>query len=284
MRTKIIPDPILDFAKRSPYVYGPARKARMAMGRVVPPREVPTLRGRVHFNDFMLEATSPEAVAGYKGGAANVIALIDRSLEAAGRSWADVRTWLDFGCGYGRVLRALLERVEPQRVHVTDVTDVIDEGATFCASEFGVRRVPTNRDITTLRLPEVDFAYAISVITHLPERSAETPCACSGNAVAPGGIFLFTTHGQRSLEHAERYGASYAGEAKEALVRAVAERGIGYIPYRHYFDDDYGMAWHSASYVLDVMAALHASRFELLFHEPHGLDEHQDVFAFRRSG
>lgn len=281
MRTKIIPEPVLDLMKRSPYVYGPARKLRVGVGRVMPPRRLPGLRGRVHFNDFMLGGTSPESVATYREGAENVVALIDRSLVEAGRTWDDVRSWLDFGCGYGRVVRVLLDRVEPERVYVMDV---IAEGVTFCTQEFGVRGAPSSPDLGWLELPEVDFAYAISVITHLPEQNGRQFLRVLGDAIAPGGIFLFTTHGRWSLENAEWYSTAYRGDVKRSLAAEVGARGAGYIPYGHYFGDAYGMAWHSTEYVLDAMTALHGQDFELLFHEPHGLDEHQDVFAFRRVG
>jgi SAM-dependent methyltransferase len=281
MQTKIIPEAVLDLVKRSPYVYVPARKLRMGVGRVVPPRRVPGVRGRVHFNDFMLDGTSPAAVARYKEGAENVVALIERSLGESGRTWDDIGSWLDFGCGYGRVVRVLVERVDPERIYVTDV---IDEGVSFCAREFGVRPLPSSPELGSLELPEVELAYAISVLTHLPEESGREFLRVLGKAIAPGGIFLFTTHGRWSLEHAESYSKAYGGDAKRSLADEVRARGVGYIPYRHYFGDDYGMAWHSKEYVLDAMTALHGRRFELLFHEPAGLDEHQDVFAFRRVG
>jgi SAM-dependent methyltransferase len=279
MRTKILPDPLLDLVKKSPYVYGPARKLRMGVGSRVPPRHFDGIRGRIHMNDFMLEGTSPEGVAKYRQGAENVIAFVSRGLDEAGRSWDDIRAWLDFGCGYGRIVRALLDRVDPAKVYVTDV---ITEGVEFCASEFGVHPVPSAADVATLKLPRVDYAYAISVLTHLPELRGRELMHVLGEAVEPGGILLFTIQGQWALDNAEWYSSEYTGELKRELTQSVAERGVGYIPYRHYRGDDYGMTWHSKSYVLDAMAQIHSSRFELLFHDPRGLDQHQDVFAFRR--
>ena len=43
--------------------------------------------------------------------------------------------WLDFGCGYGRVIRFLVERVPPDRIWASDVAH---EAVDFCRSEFGV--------------------------------------------------------------------------------------------------------------------------------------------------
>src|SRR5688500_6634156 len=130
MRTKLLPDVALDALKRHAWAYQGARKLRMAMGRVVPPRRFEGINGRVHFNDFMLEDDSPKGVEAYRTRALNVIGLIDRSLEVVGRDLRDVRSWLDFGCGYGRVIRFLVQRVDPDRVYATDV---IEEAVEFCA-------------------------------------------------------------------------------------------------------------------------------------------------------
>lgn len=279
MRTKVIPDSLLDLMKRSPYLYGPARKLRMGVGSLLPPRSYPGVRGRIHPNDFMFEGTTHRGVAKYRRGAENVMAFVSRSLDEAGRSWDDIRYWLDFGCGYGRVVRALLDRVEPSRVYVTDV---IQEGVDFCASEFGVRPIASAPDVGRLELPKVDYVYAISVLTHLPEARGRDLLRILGAAVEPGGILLFTIHGQWALENAESYGSEYGGKVKPALMQAVTGRGVGYVPYRHYYGDDYGMTWHSERYIRDVMAELHGSSLQRLFHEPRGLDRHQDVFAYQR--
>jgi hypothetical protein len=77
----------------------------------------------------MLEDDSPEGVEAYGTRALNVIGLIDRSIEAGGRDVGDVRSWLAFGCGYGRVIRFLVQRVDPDRVYATDV---IEEAVEFC--------------------------------------------------------------------------------------------------------------------------------------------------------
>lgn len=280
MRTKLLPDFALDRLKRHTWAYQSARKLRMAMGRAVPPRKLEGLDGRVHFNDFMLVDDSPEGVETYRTRALNVIGLIDRSLEAAGRSVGDVRRWLDFGCGYGRVLRFLVQRVDPDRVYASDV---IDEGVEFCASEFGVHPLHSTAALRDLDLGRFDFLYAISVLTHLDEENETAMMEFLHRSLEPGGIALFTTHGQWSLDHLDFYGEIYV-EMHDDLARRVRERGLAYVPYHHYAGDDYGMTWHSAEYVQSRMAELHGDSMRLLFFEPHGLDHHQDVFAYQRVG
>lgn len=280
MRTKVLPSAALDFLKRHPRAYQRARRLRMALGRVVPPRRFDGINGRIHFNDFMLEGDSREGVEAYRNRALNVIGLIDRSLEAGGREWGDVRSWLDFGCGYGRVIRFLVERVDPDRVYASDV---IDEAVEFCASEFRVHPLHSKGALGELDLGRFEFLYAISVLTHLDEENETAMMRLLYRSLEPGGIALFTTHGRWSLDNLDFYGQIYE-EMHDDLVRRVGERGVAFVPYHHYAGDAYGMTWHSADYVRSRMAELHGDSMQLLFFEPHGLDHHQDVFAYQRVG
>jgi SAM-dependent methyltransferase len=280
VRTKLLPDFALDRLKRHTWAYQLARKSRMALGRVVPPRRFEGINGRIHFNDFMLEDDSPKGVEAYRTRALNVIRLIDRSLEAAGRMDADVRSWLDFGCGYGRVVRFLVQRVDPQRVYASDV---IEEAVDFCASEFGVNPRHSTATLDELDFGRFDFLYAISVLTHLDEENETAMMRFVHRSLEPGGIALFTTHGQWSLDNLGFYGEIYE-DLRDDLSRRVHERGVAFVPYHHYPGDRYGMTWHSAQYVQSQMAELHGDSMRLLFFEPHGLDHHQDVFVYQRTG
>jgi SAM-dependent methyltransferase len=226
----------------------------------------------------MFEDGSPEEIASYAERALNVISKIDASLAAAGKRVDEIAWWLDFGCGYGRVVRFLVERVPPERVYASDV---VKEGVDFCSSEFGVHPIYSQTDLTTLRLGLFDFIYAISVITHLNERNSAAMLRLFGESLTPGGIALFTTHGQWSLENPGTYGAEYEERGAE-IRRAVEERGIAFLRYPFVSGDNYGMAWHSREYIEAKMEELHEGRMRLLMFEPQGLDAHQDVFAFQR--
>jgi SAM-dependent methyltransferase len=264
--------------KRRERLHGAARTVRAALGRFVPSRSFPGLPGRVHFNDFMLDDRSPEGVASYRERALNVIEQIEAALSESGRSYDDVQSWLDFGCGYGRVVRFLVERVPSQRV---TACDVVHEAVNFCASEFGVRPVYSTPSLRGLRLGTFDFVYSISVLTHLNERNSRTLLGMFGESLAPGGIVLFTTHGQWSLDHPETYGPEYVARRRE-ISRETRTRGAFFLSYPYLGGDDYGMAWHTREYVEQTMLELHGEEVGLLLFEPQGLDGHQDVFAFRR--
>ena len=268
---------ITEAIKRHPRLHRAVRSARFAVGHLVPPRRFGGIPGRVHFNDFMFINSSPEEIASYAERGRHVISLLEETLAAAGKQIEDVERWLDFGCGYGRVLRFLLERVPAERV---SASDVIAEGVEFCRSEFGVTALPSQPELASVRLGSFDFVYAVSVITHLDERNSVDFLRLLGESLAEGGIALFTTHGEWSLAHPGHYGSEYEARAEE-IEAAVRERGIAYLRYE-FAPDDYGMTWHSREFVEATMAELHGAELRQLLFKPRGLDGHQDVFAYQR--
>ena len=268
---------ITEVIKRHRRLHRAARSARFAIGRLVPPRRFAGIPGRVHFNDFMFIDSSSEEIASYAERGRNVISLIEETLAAAGKRIEDVERWLDFGCGYGRVLRFLLERVPPERV---SASDVIAEGVEFCRSEFGVTALRSRPELASVRLGTFDFVYAVSVITHLDERNSVDFLRLLGDSLTEGGIALFTTHGAWSLAHPGHYGSEYEAKAAE-IETAVREHGIAYLRY-DFAPDDYGMTWHSRKFVEATMADLHGAALRQLLFKPRGLDGHQDVFAYQR--
>ena len=91
---------------------------------------------------------------------------------------------------------------------------------------------------------------------------------------------MFTTHGRWSLEHVGDMTASSETQRDE-IRRSVQERGIAYLRYP-FAPDDYGITWHSRAFIEETMAELHGESIVPLLFRPHGLDGHQDVFAFQR--
>jgi SAM-dependent methyltransferase len=268
---------ITEVIKRHRRLHRAARSARFAIGRLVPPRRFDGIPGRVHFNDFMFIDSSPGEIASYAERGRNVVALVEETLAAAGKQIEDVERWLDFGCGYGRVLRFLLERVPPERVSASDVTA---EGVEFCRAEFGVTALRSRSELAAVQLGSFDFVYAISVITHLDERNSVDFLRLLGDSLTEGGIALLTTHGEWSLAHPGHYGSEYEARAEE-IEAAVRERGIAYLRYE-FAPDDYGMTWHSREFLEGTMTELHGTQLRPLLCKPRGLDGHQDVFAYQR--
>ena len=282
MRTTLVPAKVLDQVKRNRALYQAARDIRMAAGRMLPPRCVPGIEGRVHYNDFMLMSTSTDGVNGYRDGALDVIANIEHALDECGRTFDDVDSWLDFGCGYGRVIRFLLRRVPPHRV---SGVDVIGDAVGFCAREFGVWASLVGSDFDTIELGEFDFVFAISVMTHIPPDAAVAFLRLIQRTTKPGGIAMFTTQGEACLQDiAGQFSPRYA-QGAAAIRESYARDGMAYVPYGYYKDDRYGLGWYSRDFVDDHLNRISHGDMRRVCYRPDGLHPgHQDVHAFRRTG
>jgi SAM-dependent methyltransferase len=247
--------------KRYPSVYRQARRVANVRGQL-PPMRKEGLPGRVHRNDFMFYGPS-----GSYGQTGRETA--DIVLEAA--AGAAPESWLDYGCGYGRVLRWLTQEVDPAKVGCYDVNA---EATAFCAREFGVTAMRGSAPPATLTLGRWDFVYAISVVTHLPGNDF---FGLLERLLNPGGTVLFTVHGDWSVENIAHYGPQYAGQ-QERVRSDLAAHGISYIPYP-YGDGGLGMTWHTHAHVMEQM-----SRLDLVGWRQDAVPGNHDVYVFRRPG
>jgi ubiquinone/menaquinone biosynthesis C-methylase UbiE len=147
---------------------------------------------------------------------------------------------LDFGVGWGRVLRVFLKDVEPQGLFGADVSAMIlqacrDTGLPATLAQIAPRGVLPFRDSF------FDCVYANSVFTHLPEPVQNVWLAEIARALRPGGAFIATVEPPRFLEFALSASAVNSANAwHQQLARAVARvphakeqfarRGFVFIP------------------------------------------------------
>lgn len=104
---------------------------------------------------------------------------------------------LDFGCGWGRMLRFLARDVDPGDLYgcdpvegILDVCRTTRVPANLARSEFVPERLPFDGPF--------DLAYAFSVFTHLSERAHERCLRALHGALRPGGVLVVTV---RPLEY-----------------------------------------------------------------------------------
>jgi SAM-dependent methyltransferase len=287
MDTKVLPRQAVDWLKERPQLYRAARSVRMGVGQVLPPRRIEGIPGRVHFNDFMLEASNDQGVGLYRSRADAVLDCIEDALTQVGRRPEDVESWLDFGCGYGRVLRFLLARgIAASRV---EASDVIQDGVSFCVSEFGVhgKRSAYRMDHVDLGR-KYEVVYAISVVTHLNPEETDAFLRLIGRVVEPGGLVLFTTHGDWWIENqsATESLGTWAHKAVARVGSSVGEQveahGHAFLPYTYYSGDAYGLAWHRPDYIKARMQALHSDSMRLINYRPARAEWYQDAFVYQR--
>lgn len=226
----------------------------------------------------MLRSTDTTGAHEYAAGANSVLAVLDQALDAAGRDRNDVQRWLDFGCGYGRVCRFLVQDVQPDRVWVTDV---LPEAVRFSAKEFGVHPVFDLAARDDLR-ETFDLIYAISVFTHIPLAEADTLAGLLASCLTPGGLLVFTTHGRDTLASIRPYGSEFVDQ-RERIKRELDQSDASYRPYIHSKDGTYGVAWHTERYVKSLVDRCSDQPMKLIDCRPRGLNiGDQDVYVYER--
>ena len=276
MKTKLLPTNVLNAVKRTRLVYQVGRKARFALGSYMGARHVPALDSRAHYNDFMLSSTSADHLRSYRRGAVEFVDILGRSLQEAGRDWHSVKSCLEIGCGYGRIVRELRHKLPPQAI---SVCDVIDEGARFTAAEFGVRRVPVIEAMGEEYEEDFDLIYLLSVYTHLPRQMIEDNLARVSRLLKPNGVLVFSMHGKQSAEMAEIYEQYWLDKPK--LNAELDRSGLFYERYPYYYAE-YGLTWIVADEMKKIVAKA-APRLEFIAHHALAVDGHQDIFVYRRA-
>jgi SAM-dependent methyltransferase len=126
---------------------------------------------------------------------------------------------LDFGCGWGRILRCFLK--DCQADHVQGV-DVVPEFIAACRETFPYGRFDQLRPLppTPYANSSFDLITAYSVFSHLAEHASLAWVQEFARLLSPGGIMAVTTQGRGFLEFCR----SLKGKDHEfAWFRALAE-------------------------------------------------------------
>lgn len=122
---------------------------------------------------------------------------------------------LDFGCGWGRVIRFFLKEIEPDNLYGIDINE---RAIAACQA--------TNRWCRFLRtavFPPTDFesdsielVYAYSVFSHLSEDAHERWLEEFSRIITPGGVIILTTFPRGLLELCAKWSVSDPDESFEA--------------------------------------------------------------------
>jgi SAM-dependent methyltransferase len=187
---------------------------------------------------------------------ASAIPFILQTLEGNGISFDEIRTMLDWGCGCGRILRHW-HNAESVTVHGCDTNA---ELVAWCQKNLPDAPVRLNEPMPPLPYDgsSFDFAYGLSVFTHLTEPAHYAWRDEIHRVLKPGGVFLFTTHGD-----AEHFIAALDDDMlkqfrnEELVVRVRDVEGTEFVA-----------AWHHPSWVTANLL----DGFDLLAYEPRGAE------------
>jgi hypothetical protein len=135
------------------------------------------------------------------------------------------RTLLDYGCGWGRLLRLALYYSNPENIIGVDAW----ENSLNHCREQGVPGTLLQIDAAPRTLPpmqEIDLAYAFSIFTHLPEPTMRAALTAIGERMARDGLLVFTFRPIEYWDHHEQFELS----TREDLKGAHNADGFAYQP------------------------------------------------------
>ncbi len=189
------------------------------------------------------------------------------AIEATGTPVGDLRDWLDFGCGAGRVARHALETFGGA-ARLTGV-DVDQEAIAWCKQHLLGRYDVIRPDPpTSIADASFDLVYSVSVFSHLSEDRQRVWLAELSRLLRTGGLLVASTHSP-ALTWSRP-------DLTPLQHRELTETGFLFAPSGRSFSDD--SAFHSEQYLHRVWGSL----FELRFFKTHGLGGYQDLGVWRK--
>jgi SAM-dependent methyltransferase len=188
-------------------------------------------------------------------------------LEAVDRPLLKMDRVLEFASGHGRFTRHLVKALGHERVAVSDV---VTDAVTFSRATFGVRGFPSTARPEDLHWPaRYDMVFVLSLFSHLPRSSWGRWLKCLLDAVTPGGLLVFSTHGEQAARQQgvplDKDGFFFAPSSESQAIDA----------------QEYGTAFTTEAFVRAQMAEW-ASQARLLRFAPAWFWHYQDAWALQR--
>jgi SAM-dependent methyltransferase len=193
----------------------------------------------------------------------------------------------DFGCGCGRLSR-FFESNGLYKGYASDVNPILVQ---WCKNNLIAVDTRLNAKDPPLPFDDAmfDCAYALSIFTHLPERTALLWLEEVSRVVKPNGVFIFTVHGDTALEtiktspiHQKMFSLT-SDEAAE-IQRTVSSGGFWYVKYSANLlesanaGDEYGNSFVSESHIRNWLG----KQWDLIEFIPGGLRGWHDMAVLRR--
>ena len=189
-------------------------------------------------------------------------------LEAVDQPLLKTPRVLEFASGHGRFTRHLVKALGADRVVVSDV---VPDAVEFSRRTFGVDGFMSASVPEQVQWPQrYELVFVLSLFSHLPRSTWSRWLKVLWDAVAPGGLLVFSTHG-----------------VKAAAFDSVAldEEGFFFAPSSESNAIDaqeYGTAFTSEAFVLQSIAET-CGTDALVHRAPVHFWNHQDAYVLRRA-
>jgi SAM-dependent methyltransferase len=158
---------------------------------------------------------------------------------------------LDFGCGYGRIVRLMYYYTSPHNIYGIDPWDLsinLCNEARLPGMFFQSDYLPTNLPVGDVTF---DLIYAFSVFTHLSPRAMNTSLVTLRKYIAPKGLLALTI---RPVEYWNAVHGTDVVPDSQPLIAAHRHKGFAYNPHPRpqvHGDVTYGDASMTLEYLRD---------------------------------
>jgi len=181
-------------------------------------------------------------------------------------------TVLDFGVGYGRMVRLLYYFTDPDNIWGLDP---MPEPHKLCA-EAGLLGNFRQSELIPTSLPtdgrKFDLAYAFSVFTHLSPTAADPCLSAVRDVMNTGGLFMPTVWPPEMWQFQDQLrGTTIAPE----MMRTFAETGFAYVPH----DGAMGLTYGRSTIAFDFFRN---KGWDLLGYDSTPTDPYQIVLILRK--
>lgn len=189
---------------------------------------------------------------------------------------------LDMPSGHGRVLRFIVERFPEAQIMACDLGR--DE-VSFCSASFGARAVVSRIDIEALTLDErFDLIWCGSLITHLDGPRAEALLRFFHSHLEPGGLLVFSTHGDHAVDQlrtGKLFSYGLNSNATQLALRSYASTGFSYSDYDTGGNPGYGVSFTSTAWIRNSLKRV--GGFREVYCAAKRFGDHQDIYGVVRA-
>lgn len=188
------------------------------------------------------------------------------------------RRILDFPCGHGRALRFLRAAFPAAELFAGDINE---SGLKFCADRFGATTFLSEVELGEVSLPQdMDLILCASLITHFSQDRARQLIDMLIEALAPGGILIFTSHGRMYERYIGNMTPIMGKEDWAAIIEEYQKKGYGYRDYAEYRHIKYGVSMTSPKWIFDHLHE--RDDLTILSFSEKAWHAHQDVTAVQK--
>ena len=219
------------------------------------------------FRFFAGHPTSVDPLRDYFADGWRTLSELMLLLESVQRPLLGAGSFLEFASGHGRFTRHLVKALGAERV---TVSDVVPDAVAFARDTLGVPGFLSAARPEDVAWPRrYGVVFVLSLFSHLPRSSWGRWLARLVDAVEPGGLLVFTTHGTEAARRArvtlDAEGYFFAPSSESTAIDA----------------QEYGTAFTDEAFVRARTAEL-AGTVEVLRWAPMWFWHHQDAWVLQR--